>query len=132
VCRMSGVENLVNIFPWSLDTSSLPRHLLLDPCHFTSSISSGRQVFSNHGSSGPQRRKIAFQLCREQSAPSWTHGLRRARAEPDIDRRVEVDDDACVWLPMLGNCASVWSIERVWLSYTTSDQKFFAGMLGGR
>jgi hypothetical protein len=30
--------------------------------HFTSSISPGRQVLSNHGSSGPYRRSKVFQL----------------------------------------------------------------------
>ena len=35
-------------------------------------------------------------------------------------------------LLMLGNGTSVWSSERVWLSYRTNDQKFLAGMPGGR
>jgi hypothetical protein len=35
------------------------------------------------------------------------------------------------WLPARGNRCSVWSIERVWLSYSVSDQKRAAGMSGG-
>ena len=36
------------------------------------------------------------------------------------------------WLLTLGAFWSVCSIERVWLSYTITDQKSFTGILGGR